>query len=61
MLAVAFAVLAGARARARVLSRLRTMGLSRRQARRLLVFELVPLVTVAVLAGRWSARCCRWC
>ncbi|AEV83470.1 permease [Actinoplanes sp. SE50] len=49
--AVALAVLTGAPARGRTLSRLRTMGLSRRQGRRLLVFELVPLVAVAVLAG----------
>ncbi|MBV1852051.1 FtsX-like permease family protein [Catellatospora tritici] len=51
LLAVAFAVLAGARARGEVLSRLRTMGLSRGQGRRLLLVELAPLVTVAVLTG----------
>ncbi len=51
LLAVGFAVLAGARARGQVLSRLRTMGLSARQGRRLLVVELVPAVGVAVLAG----------
>lgn len=51
LLAVAFAVVAGARARGRVLSRLRTMGLSRRQSRGLLIYELIPLVGVSVLTG----------
>jgi putative ABC transport system permease protein len=51
LLAVAFAVLAGARARGQVLSRLRTMGLSRRQSRSVLVFELGPLVLGTVLLG----------
>lgn len=49
--AVALAVLTGAPARGRTLSRLRTMGLSAGQGRRLLVFELVPLIAVAVVAG----------
>jgi putative ABC transport system permease protein len=44
-------VLAGAPARGRTLSRLRTMGLSAGQGRRLLVVELVPLLGVALLAG----------
>jgi putative ABC transport system permease protein len=51
LLAVALTVLAGAPARGRTLSRLRTLGLSTRQGRRLLVFELVPLLGVAVLVG----------
>ncbi|HCT76227.1 MAG TPA: hypothetical protein DGG94_00250 [Micromonosporaceae bacterium] len=51
LLAVGFAVLAGARARGKVLSRLRTMGLTRAQGRRLLLIELAPLMTVAVLTG----------
>jgi putative ABC transport system permease protein len=51
LLAVALTVLAGAPARGRNLSRLRTLGLSTRQGRRLLVFELVPLLGAAVLAG----------
>ncbi|TDC38551.1 FtsX-like permease family protein [Micromonospora sp. KC213] len=51
LLALAFAVLAGARGRAQVLSRLRTMGLSRRQWRGLLLVELLPLVLVSVLTG----------
>ncbi|MEU4428828.1 FtsX-like permease family protein, partial [Actinoplanes sp. NPDC024001] len=51
LLAVALTVLAGAPARGRTLSRLRTLGLSTRQGRRLLVFELVPLIGVAVLVG----------
>ncbi|MFC7533357.1 FtsX-like permease family protein [Actinoplanes sp. GCM10030250] len=51
LLAVALTVLAGAPARGRTLSRLRTLGLSARQGRRLLVFELVPLIGVAVLVG----------
>ncbi|BCY07719.1 FtsX-like permease family protein [Actinoplanes sp. L3-i22] len=49
--AVALAVLTGAPARGRTLSRLRTMGLSPGQGRRLLIFELVPLIAVAVVAG----------
>ncbi|WP_329105313.1 ABC transporter permease [Micromonospora sp. NBC_01699] len=51
LLAVGFAVLAEARTRGRVLSRLRTMGLSGRQGRQLLVYELLPLIGAAVLAG----------
>ncbi|SCG34870.1 putative ABC transport system permease protein [Micromonospora inositola] len=51
LLAIAFVVLAGARARGQVLSRLRTLGLSRRQWRGLLLVELGPLVGVAVLTG----------
>ncbi|MFI6263973.1 FtsX-like permease family protein [Micromonospora sp. NPDC051006] len=51
LLAIAFTVLAGARARGQVLSRLRTLGLSRRQWRGLLLVELAPLVGVAVLTG----------
>ncbi|MDG4759325.1 FtsX-like permease family protein [Micromonospora sp. WMMD710] len=51
LLAIAFSVLSGARARGQVLSRLRTLGLSRRQWRGLLVVELTPLVGVSVLTG----------
>ncbi|SCL22298.1 putative ABC transport system permease protein [Micromonospora rhizosphaerae] len=51
LLAIAFVVLAGARARGQVLSRLRTLGLSRRQWRGLLLVELGPLVGVSVLTG----------
>lgn len=51
ILAVGLTVLADAPGRGRTLSRLRTMGLSLRQGRRLLVYELTPLLTVAVLAG----------
>ncbi|TDC54802.1 hypothetical protein E1258_23400 [Micromonospora sp. KC207] len=51
LLAIAFAVLAGARARGQVLSRLRTLGLSRRQWRGLLLVELTPLVAAALLTG----------
>ncbi|MEU4570376.1 ABC transporter permease [Micromonospora sp. NPDC023956] len=51
VLAVGFAVLADSRARARLLSRLRTLGFSEGQGRRLLLTELVPLVGVAALAG----------
>ncbi|MBO4210406.1 FtsX-like permease family protein [Micromonospora echinofusca] len=51
LLAIAFAVLAGARSRGQVLSRLRTLGLSRRQWRGLLALELAPLVGTAVLTG----------
>jgi putative ABC transport system permease protein len=49
--AVVFAVLAGAPTRSRTLARLRTMGLSRRQWWRLLIVELVPPVSLAVLTG----------
>ncbi len=51
LLAVGFAVLAGARTRGKVLSRLRTMGLAAGQGRRLLLVELAPVVTAAVVAG----------
>ncbi|MEV4703405.1 ABC transporter permease [Actinoplanes sp. NPDC049316] len=51
LLTVAFAVLAGAPARGVTLSRLRTLGLSAGQGRRLLLYELVPLLAVALLAG----------
>jgi putative ABC transport system permease protein len=51
LLAVGFAVVADARTRGRALSRLRTMGLSPRQGRGLLMYELAPLVGTAVLAG----------
>lgn len=51
LLAVALIVLAGAPARGQTLSRLRTLGLSTGQGRGLLVFELVPLLGVAILAG----------
>jgi putative ABC transport system permease protein len=51
LLAVALSVLADAPGRGRTLSRLRTMGLSSRQGRNLLIYELVPLLGVAVLAG----------
>ncbi|MFF3852771.1 hypothetical protein [Micromonospora sp. NPDC002575] len=51
LLAIAFAVLAGARTRGQVLSRLRTLGLSRRQWRGLLLVELTPLVAAALLTG----------
>ncbi|MEV4410586.1 FtsX-like permease family protein [Catellatospora sp. NPDC049609] len=51
LLAIGFAVVSGARGRGTVLSRLRTMGLTRGQGRRLLLVELMPVVTVAVLTG----------
>nr|WP_030503023.1 FtsX-like permease family protein [Micromonospora purpureochromogenes] len=51
LLGLALAVLAGARSRGQVLSRLRTMGLSRRQWRGMLMVELTPLVLVSVLTG----------
>lgn len=51
LLTVGFAVLAGAPARGATLSRLRTLGLSAGQGRRLLLYELVPLLAVALLAG----------
>lgn len=51
LLAVGFTVLAGAPQRGRVLSRLRTLGMSTGQGRGLLVYELVPLAGIAVIAG----------
>ncbi|MDG4797717.1 FtsX-like permease family protein [Micromonospora sp. WMMD1082] len=51
VLAVGFAVVADAAGRGRMLSRLRTLGLSAGHGRRLLVYELVPLVLVAALTG----------
>jgi putative ABC transport system permease protein len=51
LLAIGFAVVSGARGRGTVLSRLRTMGLNRGQGRGLLLVELMPVVTVAVLTG----------
>jgi putative ABC transport system permease protein len=51
LFAIGFAVATGARSRGQVLSRLRTMGLSARQGRGLLVYELAPLVCAGALAG----------
>ncbi|WP_431729673.1 FtsX-like permease family protein [Verrucosispora sp. TAA-831] len=51
VLAVGFVVVADAAGRGRTLSRLRTLGLSAAAGRRLLVYELVPLVVVAALTG----------
>ncbi|MGC5051693.1 ABC transporter permease [Micromonospora sp. DT48] len=51
VLAVGFAVAADAGGRGRMLSRLRTLGLSAGRGRRLLVYELVPLVLVAAVTG----------
>ena len=51
LLAVGLSVLADAPGRGRALSRLRTMGLSTGQGRRLLIYELAPLIGVALVAG----------
>ncbi|WP_328471985.1 ABC transporter permease [Actinoplanes sp. NBC_00393] len=51
LLAVALSVLADAPGRGRSLSRLRTMGLSLRQGRHLLIYEVAPLVAAAFVAG----------
>jgi len=51
LLAVTLTLVVDAPARGRAVSLLRTMGLSVRQARTLLLIELLPLVGVAVLAG----------
>jgi putative ABC transport system permease protein len=51
VLAILLTLVATARARSRVLSQLRTLGLSAGQARRLIVVELAPLVGAAALAG----------
>ncbi|MDG4834466.1 ABC transporter permease [Solwaraspora sp. WMMD1047] len=60
LLALAFAVVAGAGSRGRALSRLRTMGLSRRQGRRLLGYELAPVVGTALLAGGLVGAALPW-
>ncbi|HEY8451558.1 MAG: FtsX-like permease family protein [Micromonosporaceae bacterium] len=51
VLAVTLALVVQARPRGRVLSLLRTMGLSHRQARALLLAELLPVTAVAVAVG----------
>src|SRR5690606_17007369 len=51
VLAVTLALVVHARPRGRVLSLLRTMGLSNRQARTLLLAELLPVTAVAVAVG----------
>jgi len=51
LLAVMLALVTEARTRGRVLSLLRTMGLSYRQARAMLLVELTPLVATALLVG----------
>jgi len=51
LLAVAFAVATGARGRGQALSRLRTMGLAPGQGRRLLAYELLPMVLLGALVG----------
>jgi putative ABC transport system permease protein len=51
LLAVGFAVAIGARARGEALSRLRTMGLARGQGRRLLAYEMLPLILAGALVG----------
>ncbi|HET6214797.1 MAG TPA: FtsX-like permease family protein, partial [Micromonosporaceae bacterium] len=51
LLAIGLALVVDARARGRTLSLLRTMGLGPRQARGLLLVELVPLMVTALAAG----------
>jgi putative ABC transport system permease protein len=51
LLAIAFAVLAGARSRGRVLSRLRTLGMSPAQGRGVLMLELGPMIGVGIVTG----------
>ena len=51
LLAVGFSVVTGARARGQALSRLRTLGLSSGQGRRLLAYELMPLIGLGALVG----------
>lgn len=52
-LVILIALIIGARARGRTMSYLRTLGLSHRQARRLAVVELAPVIGVAAVAG-WA-------
>ena len=51
LLAVGFSVASGARARGQALSRLRTMGLAPGQGRRLIAYELLPLIGLGALVG----------
>jgi len=51
LLAVALALVVQAAVRGRALSLLRTMGLSQRQARAVLLVEMLPLITLAVAVG----------
>jgi putative ABC transport system permease protein len=51
LLAVGFSVVTGAKARGQALSRLRTLGLSPGQGRRLLTYELLPLIALGALVG----------
>jgi putative ABC transport system permease protein len=51
LLAVGFSVVTGARVRGQALSRLRTLGLSSGQGRRLLAYELLPLIGLGALVG----------
>lgn len=51
LLAVSLGVAASARARGRTLSRLRTLGMPGRQGRRILLYELGPLLGAGTLAG----------
>ncbi|SEG15773.1 putative ABC transport system permease protein [Nonomuraea solani] len=51
LVAIVLSLVVGAPERARAVSLLRTLGLSERQARRLTVLELLPLVLVTALAG----------
>ncbi|MGH3682818.1 MAG: FtsX-like permease family protein, partial [Natronosporangium sp.] len=60
LLAVGFAIVVSARARGRMVSRLRTLGLPQRGARGLLLWEAVPLVGVAVLAGTGIGAVLPW-
>lgn len=52
-IAILIALIIGARARGRTMSYLRTLGLGHRQARRLAIVELAPVVGVAAVAG-WA-------
>jgi putative ABC transport system permease protein len=51
LLAVGFAVATGARGRGQALSRLRTMGLGPGQGRRLIAYELMPLILLGAVVG----------
>ncbi|GII58519.1 membrane protein [Planotetraspora thailandica] len=51
LVAVVIALVIGAAERARALSYLRTLGLTQRQARRLTMLEIAPLIVLASLAG----------
>jgi putative ABC transport system permease protein len=58
--AVVLTLVVGAPERTRLLSRLRTLGMSQRQARGLTVWELTPLLVTGLLAGAGTGLLVAW-